>query len=278
MNHLYVIGNGFDLHHGIPSSYNNYMNWLELHYPLLYDEITRTFIGAEKIAWWSDFERNMADVEYMYDLSILKYPDYEVEGIEIEGTNSSDRLAALYKAIQKSFAIWAGGLNVYLQNVKPDLQLDIDATYFTFNYTSTLQDVYHIPEDLILHIHGKAVRGDELIVGHGSNGDDFLVKQLEVVGFQKKPLKIGRQISVLRKPVEKIINSNQYFFESLSNVKDITVYGFSFSPIDKLYIQEIVKHIKYNGKWHIYVRSFEEAEKLEEKEELMTLYTEYELW
>ena len=26
--HLYIIGNGFDLHHGINSSYRNFRNWL----------------------------------------------------------------------------------------------------------------------------------------------------------------------------------------------------------------------------------------------------------
>lgn len=29
MKHLYIIGNGFDLHHGIPSGYQNYRQWLE---------------------------------------------------------------------------------------------------------------------------------------------------------------------------------------------------------------------------------------------------------
>ena len=27
-NHLYIIGNGFDLYHGINSSYRNFRNWL----------------------------------------------------------------------------------------------------------------------------------------------------------------------------------------------------------------------------------------------------------
>ncbi len=278
MKHLCIIGNGFDLHHGISSSYNDYMNWLEIHYPSLYDEITQTFIDAEEVSWWCDFERHLADVEYMYDLSIVVYPDYEVEGIEIKGTNSPERLAALYKAIQKTFAMWAGGLNNYLQEVQADLKLDIDATYLTFNYTNTLQDVYHIPDNLVLHIHGKAKRGDNLIVGHGSNGDDFPVKQLEIVGFQKKPLRIGREIAILRKPVESIINANQLFFESLSNVEDITVYGFSFSSIDMPYIKEIFKHVKYNVKWHIHVRSIKEAESIEKTEDLTLLDADYILW
>lgn len=29
MKTLYLIGNGFDIHHSIPSRYSNYQNWLE---------------------------------------------------------------------------------------------------------------------------------------------------------------------------------------------------------------------------------------------------------
>lgn len=33
MKHLYIIGNGFDLHHGIPSGYHSYRQWLEENHP-----------------------------------------------------------------------------------------------------------------------------------------------------------------------------------------------------------------------------------------------------
>ena len=29
VNHLYIIGNGFDKHHDIPSGYQDYRRWLE---------------------------------------------------------------------------------------------------------------------------------------------------------------------------------------------------------------------------------------------------------
>lgn len=269
MKHLYIIGNGFDLHHGIPSSYKQYMTWLICHYPDLYDEIARTFKDADEDSWWADFEHRLAEVEYMYDLSIQIYPDIKVLGVEIKGTNSPERLAATFKAVQKTFTLWVYSLNELLLEYQPDLKLDPDATYLTFNYTNTLQDLYHIPDKHVLHIHGKAERGDELIIGHESDGNDFALKQLEEVGFQKKPYRISRQIAVLRKPTERIIEMNRAFFESLSDVETITVYGFSFSSIDMPYIREIIKHIKSSGvKWQIYVHSKKDEKRIEKCDEM----------
>ena len=40
--------------------------------------------------------------------------------------------------------------------------------FLSFNYTDTLETVYGIPENHICYIHGKAKRGDNLVVGHHS--------------------------------------------------------------------------------------------------------------
>lgn len=37
--HLYIIGNGFDIHHSINSSYSNYRNWLEENEPDIYSQL-----------------------------------------------------------------------------------------------------------------------------------------------------------------------------------------------------------------------------------------------
>ena len=40
---LYIIGNGFDLHHGINSSYFEYRIWLKKHYEDIYCEIEQDY-------------------------------------------------------------------------------------------------------------------------------------------------------------------------------------------------------------------------------------------
>lgn len=278
--HLYIIGNGFDLHHGIPSSYNNYKNWLSLRWLPLYDEIARSFIGADKVAWWSDFENSLAKLDIQYDLSIIQFQDYEVDGIVIEGCNRPTRLDAMFSAIKHTFTVWAKGLNDLFSSVQPDMNLNIDssALYLTFNYTNTLQDIYQIPDNQIYHIHGNAKTGEELVLGHGETGDFYPKEQFEIVDFKNDPYKIAEQITALKKPTSEIIAKNRNLFNSLSDVENITIYGFSFSSIDMPYIKEIIKHIKPNVKWYIYVRSDGEIERIEKMEELMPFAVKYIYW
>ena len=63
--------NGFDLHHGINSSYFEYRIWLKKHYEDIYWEIVNTFevddesedykikLEERQYPWWKDFENNL---------------------------------------------------------------------------------------------------------------------------------------------------------------------------------------------------------------------------
>lgn len=43
MKHLYIIGNGFDIHHKINSSYSNFRDWMENYYPSIL-EMSKMFM------------------------------------------------------------------------------------------------------------------------------------------------------------------------------------------------------------------------------------------
>ena len=65
-NVLYIIGNGFDLHHGVASSYASFCKWLKKHDFELYD-LYETVCSYD--ALWSDFETSMAYVDRDYFLA-----------------------------------------------------------------------------------------------------------------------------------------------------------------------------------------------------------------
>lgn len=174
---LYVIGNGFDLHHGIQSSYWNYMKWLESNYPQLYKEIEHTFRGATEESWWADFENGLGHVDWFYNVNSGTSSTYKVGDVEVKGKKSPSRLMALYDAIQESFSQWIKSLDVQVKSVHPDLDIEKNAQFLTFNYTNTLQCAYGIPNDNVLYIHGNAERGDKLIVGHNTSGQKFPIVQ-----------------------------------------------------------------------------------------------------
>lgn len=256
MKNLYIIGNGFDLHHGIQSSYWSYMNWVQTNYPELFKEIEHTFIGASKDSWWADFENGLDDVDWFYNINnISSGSAYVVGNIKITGKTSSRRLLRLYNAIQATFTQWVRHLSPQINSVAHDIIIDINARYLNFNYTSTLQHVYLVPDDNVLHIHGNALRGDKLIIGHSSNGDIFHIMQVELVDYMSDTMEMASAIGNFRKPTEKIIARYQLFFDSLTDVEQVITYGFSFSPIDMPYIIEIHRHLSNEAAWRVYVHS-----------------------
>ena len=66
--HLYIIGNGFDIHHGIPSKYYDkkggscFRKWLDENNCELLCEIDENF-GSTNESWWSKFEDSLASIE-----------------------------------------------------------------------------------------------------------------------------------------------------------------------------------------------------------------------
>jgi hypothetical protein len=78
MNRLFIIGNGFDLHHGMKTSYWNFRDYLSV----TGTEILRTMelFNMFQEDLWSDFEANLAniDVELLYNYysdSLVSYAD-----------------------------------------------------------------------------------------------------------------------------------------------------------------------------------------------------------
>ena len=81
---LYIIGNGFDLHHGINSSYFEYRIWLKKHYEDIYWEIVNTFevddeseaykikLEERQHPWWKDFENNLGNISLSLNSSELR--------------------------------------------------------------------------------------------------------------------------------------------------------------------------------------------------------------
>ena len=66
-NVLYIIGNGFDLHHGVASSYASFCRWLK-QYDFELFNLYETVCSYD--ALWSDFETSMAYVDRDYFLAV----------------------------------------------------------------------------------------------------------------------------------------------------------------------------------------------------------------
>ena len=75
---LYVIGNGFDLYHDVPSGYENYAQWLSDTGNETLDEIYDNFGDCDE-NWWHRFEENLAsaeDVSIAYGIAQEHVPNF----------------------------------------------------------------------------------------------------------------------------------------------------------------------------------------------------------
>ena len=78
MKHLYIIGNGFDRHHGMETSYSHFRNWLEDRNLSVLCTIDELF-GYCDDDWWQYFESNLATAvtsEIVQEEVRENYPDF----------------------------------------------------------------------------------------------------------------------------------------------------------------------------------------------------------
>lgn len=177
---LYIIGNGFDICHGINTKYSDYHEWLVKNDNSIYEKLCAIYdtYGYE---WWNNFEQSLSKVSFDY---INKTSSENAPVYGSNDFNDADNHRAsvqveldmqnLLDSIKLSMESWINGLN---KANKEKLRIEgKDHSFFiTFNYTKTLEEVYNIPKGQICHIHG-CINESDLIVGHGKTSEEFIIR------------------------------------------------------------------------------------------------------
>ena len=229
---LYVIGNGFDLHHGLPCGYADFMAWLQGNRPKVYSTLNRIYGDCDGNNW-SDFEDSLAS---------FNLDDYSDDV-------TRDDLMRLKAELNEALGSWAKTIGMPEPGTAID-DIDRNAVFFTFNYTRTLEDFYGIDEDRIVHIHGSVDSGN-LIFGHDSTGDAVSDEELKEARRTHMDadlykdlvhIKMSQEFAdVFRKPVAEIIEKHGSDFDALAGIEEMIVLGVSYSDIDMPYFERIVK-------------------------------------
>lgn len=148
------------------------------------------------------------------------------------------------KQVDISNARVSKNLNTYF---KPNTK------FICFNYTSTLERIYSVKKQKICYIHGNVNSGQTIYFGHGNNYtyDDY-INSIDNPNYFSVAEGYTVINDMLRKPVEKIINDNLGFFESLKNIDKIYSYGFSYSEVDQPYIRMICEYIPSTTEWYLH--------------------------
>lgn len=230
---LYIIGNGFDIRHGLPTGYKHFKSYVAKNDQELYDAIEEYMPAGDE---WNELESALGEIDYelilqnseMFlasyntdDWSDAYHHDYQYE---------VDKITRMLSArLKELFADWVKGINIAdaynsEQYIPP---IPRESLYFSFNYTNTLQQIYAVPDAQIIHIHGNCSYDDDLILGHSFRVEKSLNPYIgpdQDTRIAEAYDSIDEYFGNTFKPSEDIIKEESIFFSSLKNVDEVIVF------------------------------------------------------
>ena len=283
---LVVIGNGFDLMHGVKSSYWDFQNTIGKNSSLRF--YMEAYLDTEDL--WSNLEDSLGRLNYSKFLN----PDIICMWLDNYGAydpdaQAADFFAAVETAIAPTFEIprelnkrfkkWIKTLTVGNKD-RPFAMLHGDYKVLCFNYTEFIEELYGAKADNVCYIHGcrknrEHVKTDKLILGHRPGMEKELWDKVKLKPYKfKDPYKRYIMESALdtaareaawydesmTKKCDDIIKNHKQFFDGLSDIEEIYVIGHSLSEVDYPYFKEICK--KSDAKWSIGFHSLDDMKRL----------------
>lgn len=251
---LYIIGNGFDLHHGLRTSYANFRDdYVKRKCHLLWNDLLNIYgdTPQKDDLWWKDFENMLGKLDYE---NLSKSRNGEVLGFIKVRNLMKGKLPPL-------FGKWIKEIDNQTDVSKIGLidELDDDALFFTFNYTLLLEKAYLVNDANVWHIHESIKAPDYIIVGHDANAGQ-LVKYVQEYNKDQQRISpyyadfINQEVLKGAKKVRNRIRLQEDLFYKYCDIKHYFAMGFSFNDIDMPYIEKIwsVNRNKKDTDWTLY--------------------------
>lgn len=217
-NKLYVIGNGFDLYHGLKTGVNDFKK--KLVQKNIYNHSTDALDLFEGYGVnWGEYENSLSsiDLNIIEELNLTS-PDYSSDReSDRDGTifNMEEHLNSLSNSVSESLNEMIGEVNDSIYSYQPLLKnlLQSGDVIINFNYTLTIEALYNLSENIkMLYIHGSYENKDELIFGYKSQERfrDYEEKSFNTLSLQR----INEEIS------KKNENNKLYYQQELSSLND----------------------------------------------------------
>lgn len=256
---LFIIGNGFDLAHGLHSKYSDFAEYCKSteYYKCLYELLPLEFpklltdSSTDSSELWANFEEALGapDIEY-----IKNYRNVDKGELNVALRDWVNELKDKINEIQP------------MDCIKKTIQTYPEAYYISFNYTDTLELLYKVESKNILHIHGYISRKDVdaseafagYLYGHNLN-DEEISKMFNAVSDENYNIcNIIEHIRHFRKTVDAVHAPDsvlEAFLQPLSidnidNIDNIVVIGHSLGVMDQDYFKKINEFFP-EAKWHI---------------------------
>lgn len=240
MSTLFIIGNGFDIWNRLPTSYwyfhQKYKDRLDEHIHYFDD-----FCDVD--SEWANFEESLGSFnqDEFHDNAAMQ-PSLEELGDDPKLLYGFEDEIAIKKEelvddITSAFNAWIRSVDV--NEAQKLIHFNLPAYFVNFNYTTTLQDVYSIPEHNVLHIHGKV--GREIIFGHGRNLiSPAINEERDEPWFHESAKAVAQVHGVFHKPVDEILDRHRQTLNNYGDIENVVVIGHSVNAIDAPYFQCIL--------------------------------------
>lgn len=178
---LYILGNGFDLMHRVPSSYYSFRDSLGKNNHLRL--ALENFWTPEDL--WADFENALAKFNaeamsgsFIVDFWLDNFDAYDVNDglaefyMALEG--AANPILTVIRELPWKFRTWVESLKIGTAD-RPLKCLFRDGKVLCFNYTEFVEDLYGVSRENVCYIHGcrrkkKGVSKDKLVLGHLPGG------------------------------------------------------------------------------------------------------------
>ena len=283
---LVIIGNGFDLMHGVESSCWDFQKTIGKN--SRFRSYMETYLDTSDL--WSNLEESLGKLNYSMflnpdnvDMCLDNFVAYNPDA------QAADFFAAVETSILPTFEIprelkqrfkkWIKTLVVQSDN-RPFSMLHGDYKVLSFNYTEFIETLYGAKSNNVCYIHGcrknrNNGKSSELILGHRPGMEEEQWDKVKLKPFKfKDPYKRYIMESALEtaareaawyeeettKKCSDIIKKHRSFFDELTTIKSIFVIGHSLSEVDYPYFEEICK--KTNAKWYIGYHTLDDLKRL----------------
>lgn len=258
MKRLVIIGNGFDLHHGMQTSYLNYREYLLRNGG---KDIVECFEEQEElneIYLWNNLEHVLGLLNYEKAYCyLLPYNDENwSDSAHHDFQYEIEKMTQYWPGIKDNLANWIRQIDYKKADKNLFSIINNDSSFLSFNYTNTLEVLYGINKENILYIHGDASETEELVLGHRNESYypewDINDKDCDVRLLEADQIMESHRLNT-QKDIESIINQNSQFFEGIDIYDEVYVLGLSYNDIDAEYLKKIAengKHLKWYFNWY----------------------------
>lgn len=288
---FYLIGNGFDLHHHLPTLYSDYKQFakeIDSDFVEKIDSILHELgYGSEEIDLWSSLEEYLG---YFTDSEYDQHFDNALDSSETDmdraGYYDDPKFFADEKAnelknerigVRKYLKEWIDSIRIKNVVKDPFLLLSPKAFYLNFNYTKTLEYVYGIDSSKLCYIH---VKNDEYILGHNRkrdlpfpnpdghvvypDGEEEFDDDIRHVQVKESLNEAYNDIfDEYYKNSKQLIKNNATFFKNIEDAELIYIMGLSLGKEDHVYLEYISSHAKKCKKIIVYVRKRTDIDKMD---------------